>query len=144
MPDREMVIKGLECCLPEDYEYAGNNPCIDCPYYHGSSCGSQQLLRNALELLREQKTMNWISVKDRLPEQHDTIFAKLKGTDKWKKGLFEKQSDDVRVVIEYPDGYRRVHHSYLVDGVWACETLPPEGRKVLYWCENPELPKEEG
>lgn len=97
-----------------------------------------------IDTLDEAPTIGgWISVKDRLPEQHDTIFAKLKGTDKWKKGLFEKQSDDVRVVIECPDGYRRVHHSYLVDGVWACETLPPEGRKVLYWCENPKLPKED-
>lgn len=58
MADREMVIKGLECCLPEDYGYTGNNPCIDCPYYHGASCGSQQLLRDALELLKAQEAVD--------------------------------------------------------------------------------------
>lgn len=143
MIDREKVVCAIENCI-------GQPKCKDCPW---EDCEVEHevvnhvpygLLRDAIALLREQEAMRWISVKDRLPEQHDTIFAKLKGTDKWRDGLFEKQSDDVRVVIEYPDGYRRVHHSYLVDGVWACETLPPEGRKVLYWCENPELPKEEG
>ena len=58
--------------------------------------------------------------------------------------MFEKMSDDVRVVVLWPDGKRRVHHSYTVNGEWACETLPPYGRKVTHWCENPELPEEEG
>ena len=85
----------------------------------------------------------WIPVSERMPEERDTIFAKLKGTDKWKRGMFEKMSDDVRVVVKYPDGHRRVHHSYTVDGKWAAETLPPEGRVVTHWMENPELPEEE-
>lgn len=84
----------------------------------------------------------WIPVAERMPEERDTIFAKLKGTDEWKPGMFEKMSDDVRVVIKYPDGYRRVHHSYTVNGKWAVETLPPEGRFVTHWMENPELPEE--
>lgn len=85
----------------------------------------------------------WIKVEDEMPKEHDTIFAKWKGTDKWKPGLFEKMSEDVRVVVRFPDGTRRVHHSYTVDGKWACETTPPEGRKVTHWMENPDLPKEE-
>lgn len=86
----------------------------------------------------------WIPVEERMPEERDNMFAKLKGTDKWRPGMFEKMSDDVRVVILHPDGKRRVHHSYTVNGEWACETLPPYGRKVTHWCENPELPEEEG
>lgn len=87
---------------------------------------------------------SWIPVEERMPEERDTMFAKLKGTDKWRPGMFEKMSDDVRVVVLWPDGTRRVHHSYTVNGEWACEALPPYGRKVTHWCENPELPEEEG
>ena len=86
----------------------------------------------------------WIPVEERMPQERDTMFAKLKGTDKWRPGMFEKMSDDVRVVVLWPDGTRRVHHSYTVNGEWACEALPPYGRKVTHWCENPELPEEEG
>lgn len=29
----------------------------------------------------------WISVDDRMPDEHKTIFAPLKGTDRWKPGF---------------------------------------------------------
>lgn len=73
----------------------------------------------------------WIPVSERMPEEH-AVYSEV----------CDKISDDVRVVIQYPDGYRRVHHSYTVDGKWAVETLPPEGRVVTHWMENPNLPEE--
>lgn len=58
MPDREKVIKGLECCSnPLDYQLR----CNGCPYY--SDCQSWnedwisfKLIADALELLKEQET----------------------------------------------------------------------------------------
>lgn len=54
MPDREKVIKGLECCSKLD------DNCTDCPYdYAGdggeSICLRRQLMPDALALLKEQE-----------------------------------------------------------------------------------------
>lgn len=83
----------------------------------------------------------WISVTDRMPEEHETIFAKLKGTDKWRPAMFEKSSDDVRIVEVFEDGTRRVYHSHTIDGKWDIEKQPMK-RTVTHWMPNPELPKE--
>ena len=90
------------------------------------------------------ETQEWIPVSDRLPPEYDTIFAKLKGSDKWRDSMFEKQSEDVRVVWLFEDGTRKVGHSYTVDGVWECEkpNRYPK-RTVTHWCENPPLPEGE-
>lgn len=99
-----------------------------------------QTVKETIEFIDTQMP-EWVSVEDSLPPEWDTMFAKWKGTDKWKDGLFEKMSDDVRIVVELKDGTRKVHHSYTVDGKWNCETTNPD-RKVLYWMPNPPLPED--
>ena len=83
--------------------------------------------------------MDWIKCEDKMPEERDSIFAKLKGTDKWRNAMFEKSSEDVRIVEEFEDGTRRVFHSKTIDGKWDIEKHPPK-RKVTHWMPNPELP----
>lgn len=34
----------------------------------------------------------WIPVSERMPEEHDSIFARLKGTSKWNEAMFERTS----------------------------------------------------
>ena len=52
MPDREKVIKGLEVCTST----ADGESCPkDCPYYQEVCYGYDQLMRDALALLKEQK-----------------------------------------------------------------------------------------
>lgn len=96
------------------------------------------------DLISGLETQEWIPVSDHLPPEHDTIFAKLKGTDKWRSAMFEKMSDDVRVAVRFEDGTRTVSHDYTVDGKWHCEMegLNYPKRKVTHWMENPELPEE--
>lgn len=86
-------------------------------------------------------TPQWVNVNDELPPEHDTIFAKLYGTDKWRDAMFRKMSDDVRVVKMLRDGTRRVHHDHTVDGVWDCERKDDIYGRVTHWMPNPELPE---
>lgn len=93
---------------------------------------------DALELLKEQQ---WIPVSEKLPEEHDTIFAKLKGTDKWNDAMCEKMSADVTVVCVLENGERVVSHSRTVDGEWDIEKKPIK-RKVTHWMQPPKPPKD--
>jgi len=97
-------------------------------------------IQDAITLLKAQES-HWISVEDGLPQEHDTIFAKLYGTDKWRDCMFLKVSDDVRVVKVFRDGTKRVHHDHTVDGRWESERkgLDVYGH-VTHWMPNPELP----
>ena len=97
-----------------------------------------------MDALNEQEAVEqneWIKCSDKMPEEHDSIFAKLKGTDKWRSAMFEKSSDDVRIVEVFEDGTRRVYHSHTIDGKWECEKSPVK-RTVTHWMPNPKLPKE--
>lgn len=63
-------------------------------------------------------TNGWIPVSERLPEEHDSIFAKIKGTDKWSDAMFEKISDDVNATVEFEDGTRKTMTLHTNDGKW--------------------------
>lgn len=58
----------------------------------------------------------WINIEDRMPEEHDSIFANLYGTDEWNDAMFRKTSDDVNVVWEYDNGTRVVKIMCTEDG----------------------------
>lgn len=136
MPDREKVINGLQCIID------GTVRCESCGYAidkHGHHSCQQNCASDAIVLLKEQ---NWVKCSNRMPEEHDSIFAKLKGTDKWQSAMFEKSSDDVRIVEVFEDGTRRVYHSHTIDGKWDIEKKPMK-RTITHWMPNPKLPKED-
>lgn len=84
-------------------------------------------------VLNQPKVDEWISVEERLPEEHDSVFAELKGTDTWYPGMFEKMSDEVIVTCEYGDGTRVTKTSKTIDGEWLIETKSICKLKVLFW-----------
>lgn len=102
-----------------------------------------EAVNDAIEFI-DTMMPDWISVEECLPPEQETIFAKLKGTGKWRSTMFTRMSDDVRIVIEQEDGTRKVHHSYTVDGKWNIEEHRPLPCRVLYWMPNPPMPEDLG
>ena len=71
-----------------------------------------------IQEVAEEYNGGWIACSERLPEEHDSMFAKLKGTDKWSDAMFEKISDDVNTTVEFEDGTRKTMTLHTNDGKW--------------------------
>ena len=84
----------------------------------------------------------WIPVSERLPEEHESIFAKLYKTDRWEPLMFKKISDEVLAVVKFEDGTRKVKTIHTRDGEWRFINLY-KAKEVTHWMPLPEPPKEE-
>ncbi len=80
----------------------------------------------------------WILASEKMPEEHDSIFAKFKGTKNWKNGMFETISDTVLVTVHGEDGGTAVVPAHTVSGEWRGESLLIETYKVVAWMPLPE------
>ena len=93
---------------------------------------------------KQPKVGEWIPVTERLPEEHDSAFAKLYGTDRWGNNLWRARSEEVLVTLEYEDGIRTVKSSHTTDGKWWIEKETTLSKfKVIAWMPMPEPMKEE-
>lgn len=88
-------------------------------------------------IVREPTINDWIPVRERLPEERDSMFAKFKGTNKWKTGMFERVSRNVLVTVEYDNGERHTEVAHTVDGRWKLE-MRILNAKVIAWKEKPQ------
>lgn len=93
------------------------------------------------KLVDKADSFEWIPVSEKLPEEHDSIFAKLYGTDKWDSRLHRTVSNRVLVTVKRDDGTRFVKESHTRDGEWADEKKYID-YKVVAWMEMPEPYKE--
>ena len=85
------------------------------------------------ELVEKYKN-GWILCSDMLPEEHDSIFAKFKGTGKWNDAMFEKISDEVNVTVVGENGKRTTTHAHTVDGEWNCDLLRAnKSYQIIAW-----------
>lgn len=95
------------------------------------------------DLANKADSFEWIPVSKKLPDEHDSLFAELYGTDKWNDMLWRTQSIEVLVTIEYEDGTRSVTSSYTTDGKWEIEKIVKLSKcKVVAWKPLPESYKE--
>jgi hypothetical protein len=83
--------------------------------HQGPPGGARKLMEDAPAVDR------WIPVTKNMPEEHDTMFAKYWGTDKWNNYMFRKRSDKVEVTVELDDGTRCTDASRTYDGKWDVE-----------------------
>lgn len=137
MVDREKVINGLRCLSNPYIQDMDERDCENCKY-DNASC-FLDVTADALSLLKAQEP-GWISVKERLPDEHDSIFA---GRAQLSKYLWSKESDNVNVYVEFPDGTGRVTEGRLQDGKWWTRISPVLNPVVTHWKPLPEPPKEE-
>ena len=102
-------------------------------------------LRMAEEIIRNHLPENdgWIPVEEGLPKEHDSIFAKWKGTERWSNAMFEKISDDVNVTVEYEDGTRNTITMHTLDGKWKYPNRIIQ-QKVIAWKPLPAPYKPKG
>lgn len=85
----------------------------------------------------QPETDRWIPCSERMPEEHDSIFAKLKGTEKWRRAMFEKVSDNVNATVEFEGGERRTMTLRTTDGIWNSDNRLVKFR-VIAWQPLPE------
>lgn len=83
----------------------------------------------------------WIPVTKRLPDEHESLFARFKGTDKWLNAMFMTISDPVIVCAECENGERIVRTANTVDGVWKVKDIFCPC-KVTHWMPWPKPPEE--
>lgn len=102
-------------------------------------CETEEEQEKTIERL---KSTNWIPVSERLPEEHDSIFAKFKGTDNWKRGMFEKTSKYVIATVVFDDGTVLVEQAHTTDGIWRTDKKVLGGT-VVAWMDYPEPYKED-
>ena len=79
----------------------------------------------------------WTSVKDDMPQEYESVFARLYGTWRWTDAMYLKKSHDVLVVEVYEDGTKRVGVAHTCDGKWKHD-VPVIERKVIAWMPLPE------
>lgn len=97
-------------------------------------CETEEEQKKVIERL---KAKNWIPVSERLPEEYDSIFAKFKGTDNWKRGMFEKTSKYVIATVIFDDGAVLVEQAHTTDGIWRTDKKVLGGT-VVAWMDYPE------
>ena len=88
----------------------------------------------------EANNAGWISVKEGTPPEHDSLFANRPYLSKY---MWEKESDDVIVCVQFPDKSRTVCTGRLQDGKWHTQISPVLESVVTHWMEKPIPPKEE-
>lgn len=96
------------------------------------------------ELVDKADSLEWIPVTERLPEEHESAFAKYYDTDQWNNALWRTKSKEVLVSIKHNSGNRTVTTSCTMDGKWLIERRRVlHDLKVIAWMPLPKPMKEE-
>lgn len=95
-------------------------------------------LMSILQEVAEEHNNGWILCSQQMPEEHESMFAHLKGTNRWCTGMFEKASDMVLVTLIDEEGNAITTYAHTIDGKWSCDLLKLNLYKVIAWQPYPE------
>lgn len=129
---REKLVELLNNSFDEQYRKRG---LLTAPHT------ADDLIANGVTVADNNVGGKWIPVTERLPEEHDSIFAKFFGTERWINGMFRTTSNDVIACVEYEDGTRDARTMRTIDGKWNFKGMGE--KKVTHWMPLPEPPKGE-
>lgn len=132
-----------ECCSFSRNFETGEMKIDDVSLPCGCDCGhscENCVIQKVMNEHGGQKENEWIPVGERMPEERNSMFAKFKGTNKWKEAMFEKISNNVLVTISYRSSLF-VRQAHTVDGKWKTDLLALGGT-VIAWKPLPEPYKE--
>lgn len=103
-------------------------------------------ISNSMDVLKDlankADSFEWIPVSERLPDEHDSVFAKSYGTDKWNNMFWRTTSNRVIATIKYNDGTVIVKEAFTHDGEWTIEKKNINC-KVIAWMPLPKPYKEQ-
>lgn len=97
---------------------------------------------DANDIARFPTAVGWVSVKERLPEEHESIFHKFLGTPKWSSSMWQQESDKVVVYVSFPDGTGVVTTGCLHNSDWITTVSKALPQTVTHWMPLPKPPKE--
>ena len=134
---REEIVTALRHLMVE----TGSLACLGCGREHNCSTSGCRIMRCAADLLENDAAREWIPVTERLPEEHESIFAKAYGTKRWADGMFRTISDDVLAYIKFGDGGKLTMTLRTHDGKWALPGI--RWGRVTHWMPLPDAPEVE-
>ena len=106
-------------------------------HHSGTADVIAEMIQNA-PAVDPASCLNWHAG---MPPEHESMFAKFKGTEQWMPGMFETVSDEVLVTVEFPGGERYTATAYTTDVEWLDSYESIEGR-IVAWTEMPTPAKE--
>lgn len=110
--------------------------------YADSSAGKlREAAAQVTKIAADAAEREWISVKERLPEEHESIFAKAYGTKRWADGMFRTISDEVLACVAFDDGRKTTMTLRTHDGAWALSSI--HRGHVTHWMPLPDAPEVE-
>ena len=96
-----------------------------------------KLRKDLRELPTIQPEPQWIPVSERLPDEHESMFAKYYNTPKWNNSMWLKESDKMFVSVEIPGNEFIVDTAKMIDGKWFFG-LSFVDKKVIAWMPLPK------
>ena len=132
--DREKVIKGLECCHNKNMLWQHDQ----CPYHGFDEDCESNLHADVLELLKEQKTVNWIICKEKLPDKDGAYLVVKSIMGYYYKVDVCNFTRNLHKLDEFDFPKEKRPGWYEYDS----ETGYFEWTDIVCWAELPELPNE--
>lgn len=100
--------------------------------------GETQMFERTKKMTEKPEFGKWIPASERMPEEHDSVFAKRKGNKKRVPGMFEKTSNEVIVTVVNSKGKTATTHAHTNDGVWKSDLIKLDGYRITAWMPLPE------